>query len=255
LVKILGIDIETAPNTAHVWGLWGQNIGINQIQQTGRVMCWAAKWYGLKPVEFRSEHEDKPDAHRLMIERAHELLDEADGVLTYNGKKFDIPTLNREFLAYGLAPPSPYHQIDLYQVAKRQFRFVSNKMDYLARELGIRGKVRHQGHELWTLCMAGDEKAWQVMERYNKQDVRMMEQLYDAMLPWISTHPNHGMYTDETRPVCTNCGSHKLQSRGLARTRTQQYRRFQCTDCGTWSRERFTNSTPEKRKSTLIQAA
>lgn len=254
-MQILGIDIETAPNTAHIWGLYNQNIGINQIQQTGRVMCWAAKWYGRRPVEFRSEAEDRPDAHRLMIERAHELLDEADAVLSYNGKRFDMPTLNREFLKYGMNPPSPYHHIDLLLVAKKQFRFVSNKMDYLARELGIKGKVRHQGHELWTLCMDGDPKAWKLMERYNKQDVRMMEQLYNAMLPWIATHPNHGMYADEGRPVCTNCGSHKLQSRGFAITRTQKYRRFQCTDCGTWNRERYSCVDQDKRRDILTQVA
>jgi DNA-directed RNA polymerase subunit RPC12/RpoP len=253
-VKILGIDIETAPNTAHIWGLFNQNIGINQIQQTGRVMCWAAKWYGLSPVEFRSEHEDMPLAHRAMIERAHELLDEADAVLSFNGKRFDMPTLNREFLKYGLAPPSPYHHIDLLMVAKRQFRFASNKMDHLARELGIKGKVKHEGHELWTRCMAGDPEAWKKMKRYNIQDVRMMEKLYEAMLPWIVTHPNHAMYTDETRESCTNCGSHNLQSRGYAVSRTQKYRRLQCTDCGTWLRGRSTIVTPAKRASTLIQA-
>jgi DNA polymerase elongation subunit (family B)/DNA-directed RNA polymerase subunit RPC12/RpoP len=254
-VRILGLDIETAPNSVHVWGLFNQNIGINQIQQTGRVMCWAAKWYGERQVEFRSEHEEGEDAHRAMIERAHELLDQADAVLSYNGKRFDMPTLNREFLKYGMPPPSPYHHIDLLLVAKKQFRFVSNKMDNLARELGIKGKVRHSGHEMWTNCMAGDDKAWAMMERYNKQDVRMMEKLYEAMLPWIVTHPNHGMYSDESRPVCTNCGSHRLQARGHAMTRTQKYRRFQCTDCGTWTRERVNCLDADKRRITLTQVA
>jgi DNA polymerase elongation subunit (family B) len=254
-VKILGLDIETAPHQVHVWGLWNVNVGINQIQQTGRVMCWAAKWYGSKPVEFRSEQDDIPSAHRTMIERAHELLDEADAVLSFNGKRFDMPTLNREFLKYGMAPPSPYHHIDLLMVAKRQFRFASNKMDHLARELGVKGKVKHEGHELWTRCMAGDPEAWKKMRRYNIQDVKMMEKIYEAMLPWIATHPNHGMYTDSTRPVCTNCGSHSLQARGKAVTRTQTYQRYQCTDCGTWLRSRFTELSPAQRKRTLIQAA
>ncbi|NIV35232.1 MAG: hypothetical protein GWN58_38990, partial [Anaerolineae bacterium] len=49
-----------------------------------------------------------------MLEGAWELLDEADAVVHYNGKKFDIPTLNREFVKYGFTPPSPYKQIDLY---------------------------------------------------------------------------------------------------------------------------------------------
>lgn len=250
-MNILGLDIETAPNTAHVWGLFNQNIGINQIQQTGRVMCFAAKWYKRKPVTFVSEFHDD---HAEVVIKAHELLDEADAVLTYNGKKFDLPTLNREFLKYGLQPPSPYHHIDLYQVAKGKFRFASNKMDHLCRELGLRTKVRHEGHELWTKCMDGDEKAWSRMRRYNRGDVLMMEELYEVMKPWIATHPNHAMYTDEERHVCTNCGGHKLQSRGKQVTRTQVYTRYQCQDCGTWQRTRFAEGTLSKRRATLIQA-
>jgi DNA-directed RNA polymerase subunit RPC12/RpoP len=249
-MNILEIDIETAPNTAHVWGLFNQNIGINQIQQTGRVMCWAAKWYGQKPVEFMSEYHDD---HAATIKRAHELLDEADAVMSYNGKRFDMPTLNREFLKYGLRPPSPYHHIDLLEVMKSQFRFTSNKLDHVLRELGIGEKVKHEGHELWTKCMAGDPKAWAKMKRYNIGDVRGLEVLYEALKPWIRTHPNHAMYTDENRPVCTNCGGTHLQARGMQTTRTQKYQRYQCQDCGTWMRSRYTETSLAKRKATYIQ--
>ena len=41
--KILLLDIEMAPNVAHVWGIWDQNIGINQLQESSYVMCYAAK--------------------------------------------------------------------------------------------------------------------------------------------------------------------------------------------------------------------
>ena len=249
-MKILGIDIETAPNTAHVWGLFKQNIGINQLLNTGRVMCFAAKWLGEKKIIFRSEFHD---SHEDTIKAAWALLDEADAVLSYNGKRFDMPTLNREFLKLGLTPPSPYKHIDLLETAKREFRFTSNKLDHLARDLGIGEKVRHAGHDLWIQCMAGNPTAWNEMRKYNRQDVVLTEQLYSRLLPWIKSHPNHAMYIDSNRPACTNCGSGHLQSRGTSVTRTQKYTRYQCQDCGTWMRTRFTESPPEKRKVTFIQ--
>jgi len=237
-LKILAIDIETAPNTAHVWGLFKQNIGINQIQETGRVMCFAAKWLGDKKIHFWSEHYDD---HESVIMMAHQYLDEADAVLSFNGQSFDMPILNREFLKYGLTPPSPYRHIDLLQVAKRRFRFVSNKMDHLATELGLERKLEHKGHELWTECMAGDEKAWKTMMKYNKQDVVVLAQLYEKMIPWIDTHPNMALYMDTPEdPVCTNCGSEDMYSRGLQHNKAHSYIRFQCNECGTWMRGRYT---------------
>jgi len=251
-MKILALDIETAPNTAHVWGLFKQNIGINQIQQTGRVMCFAAKWVGEKtPLEFWSEHHSPSEAHMFM--RAHELLDEADAVLSYNGKRFDMPTLNKEFIKFGFGPPSPYHHIDLLPVVRKQFRFTSNKLDHVLKELGLGQKVRHTGHEMWTQCMEGDDRAWRLMERYNKGDVVRLIKLYDFILPWIDNHPNFALYKDDpTRPTCTNCGSTKVHSRGEQKTKSYIYQRYQCNKCGTWMRSRY--KTNPKNTNVLTQA-
>ena len=250
-LKILAIDIETAPNTAHVWGLFKQNIGINQILETGRVMCFAAKWLGEKKVHFWSEFHDD---HESTIVMAHKYLEEADAVLTFNGDSFDLPTLNREFLKYGLAPPAPYRTIDLLRVAKRRFRFASNKMDHLAGELGLERKISHSGHDLWIKCMESDKAAWKEMRAYNIQDVVVLEQLYEKMLPWIDTHPNYGLYIDSKEPVCTNCGSDHVQSRGIQHNKTLSYQRFQCSDCGTWLRARFPEKQARGRVLTQIGA-
>ena len=238
-MKILCIDIETAPNTAHVWGLFNQNIGINQITLTGRVLCFAAQWVrpARSKVEFWSEYEHGTE---VMLRRAHELLDEADAVVSYNGQRFDMPTLNREFLKFSMAPPAPYQHIDLLRVARKHFRFASNKMDHLLKELGLGKKVRHPGHELWVRCMEGEPKAWRLMERYNRGDIRGTVRLYNKLLPWIDTHPNHALYMkDPERPVCTNCGSTKVHARGEQHTKVAIYHRYQCTSCNTWLRGRY----------------
>lgn len=249
-MKLLFLDIETAPHKVYSWGLFKQNIAINQIVEPGYTLCWAAKWNHGPEIMFESVE----NSERQMLEQMFKLLDEADAVVHYNGRKFDVPTLNKEFIQLGLGVPSPYHQIDLYQVVRSQFRFPSNKLDYVSQALGLGAKVKHMGMELWKGCMDGDAKAWRLMERYNKQDVRLLPKLYERLLPWIKTHPNHALYTDDTRPVCTNCGSHKVQSRGEEHTRTQTYKRYQCTGCGTWLKGRITELSAEKRKSVLIQA-
>lgn len=231
-MRILLLDIETAPNTAHVWGLWDQTVGINQLLESGYVMCWAAKWHGHREIQFDSVVQSTPLA---MLKRAHALLCEADVVVHYNGRSFDIPTLNKEFVTHGLTPPAPYKQVDLLQVVKRQFRFPSNKLDYVCQQLKLGRKVKHEGHEMWIRCMARDKAAWKVMERYNRQDVRVLERLYDRLRPWITNHPNRGLY-DDTPLACPTCGSTHLQRRGESRTVHAVHARYQCVDCGSWSR-------------------
>jgi len=235
MMKLLLIDLETAPNVAHVWGMFNQNIGVRQIQATGYTLCWAAKWYKKRGVMFDSVF---ASGEKAMIQGAWNLLNEADAVIHYNGARFDVPTLNKEFLKAGLLPPQPYKQIDLLQTVRRKFRFHSNKLDEVLRQLGMQSKVQHKGHELWTECMAHDPVAWKHMERYNRRDVTIMEGLYTKLLPWISNHPNHSLYSDDPRPVCVNCGGTKLTAQGYRRTQTMKYQRYQCQDCGGWNSDR-----------------
>lgn len=229
-MKILLLDIESSPNTAHVWGLWQQNVSINQLMESSYVLCYAAKWYGEKEVMFDSVHKSRP---KTMLKGIHGLLNDADAVVHYNGTKFDIPTLNKEFLLHSFNPPSPYKQIDLLRVVRSNFRFPSNKLDYVAQRLSLGKKHEHEGHELWVKCMNGDKDAWKRMEKYNIQDVVLLENLYSHLLPWIKSHPNHNLFSDGH--VCPNCSSSSLQRRGTAISATGTYQRYQCRSCGTWS--------------------
>lgn len=215
-----------------MWQLFKVNVSLNQLMETGGVICFAAKWLDEEHTFFRSVH---ADGYHGMVADAYSALNEADVVVHYNGSKHDIPHLNREFLQVGLGPPAPFQEIDLLKVVKKRFNFTSNKMDHVVQELGIGGKVAHEGHGLWVKCMEGDPEAWERMELYNRQDVVLTEELYKRVLPWIENHPHKGLYADE-EDVCPNCGGSDLEKRGFAYTGVSKFQRFRCKQCGRWSR-------------------
>ena len=229
-MKILLLDIETSPNLAHIWGLRDQYINPQHLLESSYVLCWAAKWLKEDEVFFDSVQKSSP---KTMLRRIHKLISAADAVIHYNGTKFDMPTLNKEFLLHDFPPPAPYKQIDLLRSVRSQFRFPSNKLDYVAQRLGLGKKTEHEGYTLWVKCMNKDPAAWKVMEKYNKQDVVLLEKVYDRLLPWIKSHPNHNLFSGRG---CPNCGSSKLQKRGFTYTTTGTFQRFQCTNCGSWSK-------------------
>lgn len=155
-------------------------------------------------------------------------------MVTWNGDKFDIPHLNREFLENGFTVPKPFASVDLLKVSRKAFRFPSNKLDYVATRLLGAGKTPHTGHQLWIDCMAGDAAAWELMEKYNRRDVWMTEQLYDRFRPWITKHPNNRIVNEhEGCPRCGQAGH--LQKRGFKTTAVSKYQQYQCTECKAWS--------------------
>jgi uncharacterized protein YprB with RNaseH-like and TPR domain len=231
-LRVLFFDIETMPHEVYTWGLWDQNVGISQIIRPGQVFAFAAKWLGEKEVLFHSDH---ADTHAGMVAVAHRLLSEADVVVTYNGISFDIPHMQREFLLAGLAPPKPYKQIDLMRVAKKQFKFASNKLDYISQQLGIGHKTHHEGFGLWVRCMKGEDAAWKKMATYAMQDVRLTEKLYHFLLPWLTAVPHMGQMAG-TSHSCWACGGDKLERDGVAFAFVTSYRLYQCKNCHAWVR-------------------
>jgi hypothetical protein len=226
--RILLLDIETAPATAYVWRLFDENVGLDQLISPGRVICFAAQWLGSAKITFRAEW--TTGGKLAMLRRIHQLLEEADAVITYNGDHFDLPKLQGEFLAAGLHPPAPVTSIDLYKAVKK-LGYQSGKLQFVAPFLGIGEKVKHEGFRLWRSVEAGDERARVRMERYNKQDTRLLSKLYKKLRPYITSHP---YLFEKGQHKCSACGSKHLQHRGYRRTRAFKFARLQCQACGHW---------------------
>lgn len=226
-MKTILWDIETFPNLGYTWGKYEQNVIAFKEE-------WKLAAFGYKVLEAKRVHcvtlNDVRNESAL-VRRLHEVLSDADILVAHNGDSFDMKKANAKFIEYGLKPPTPSLTIDTKKVARRHFAFNSNSLDALGELLGVGRKVKTGGFDLWLDCMAGKQKAWDSMARYNKQDVVLLEEVYLKLRPWIKSHPRVGSIHH-----CPNCGSHRVQSRGVERTKTRTFKRFQCQECGAWSR-------------------
>lgn len=225
----------------YTWGLWNQTVSIDKIVEPSSTLCWATKFVGEDEITWRRR------GQRDFLTLLKQQLEDSDVVLTYNGKKFDLPTVNTEFVLAGVSPPAPYKHIDLYETVKKQFRFASNKLEHVSGETGIGSKVQHEGFPLWVACLKEDKAAWSRMQEYNIGDVLLLEKLYEVLRPWTVGHPNAALYKAEEAMQCTTCGSTHLQKRGFHVTGVGRYQRYQCVDCGGWSRSRITDVSKDAR--------
>ena len=246
-VKTLILDIETFPTQAYVWGLFDQNVGLNQIIEPGGILCWSAKWVGDDFLYYSGLNMADREEMLLAI---WEMMDEADEVVGWNSNSFDLKHLNTEFATVGLGPPSPYKKVDLLRTVKNNMKFVSNKLDFVSGQFGVGHKLEHIGFDMWVGCMKGDKKSWKIMREYNEQDVLLTERMYDKLRPWITSGVNRSSLRGDH--VCPVCGGSHLQRRGISRTTTQVYQRWQCK-CGAWSRSRLAEKREEKTQLVLAK--
>lgn len=234
--KILFLDIECSMALGYFYGLYDQNISIQNIVEHPRMIAFSAKWYGRKKTLFYSEYHH---SRKEMLEEMHALLDEADVVVGWNSKTFDIKWINSEFMVEGMKPPAPYKQIDLMREVKRNSRFISHKLDYVSERLLDENKIEYSMAKMWVTVNdsrtdeATRKKEWNSMKRYAIKDTVLLEPLFDELKPWIKMpHP----VSSKDGIVCRNCGGEDLQRRGYTLTLQGKYPRYSCKSCGAWSR-------------------
>lgn len=249
--RILLYDIETAPILGYVWRIWETNVGLNQIVRDWHILSWSAKWLGEKKIMYKDQRSAKVlENDKALLKPLWKLLDEADIVVAHNGISFDDKKVRARFIKHGFHPPSSYKAIDTRRIAKSKFGFTSNKLEHLAKYLEVEHKKltvrKFDGFELWKECLAGNLKAWKEMEKYNKLDVLVLEEIYRKLQPW-DNRINAGLYYEAAENVCI-CGGREFIKKGFKFTAAGKYQRLKCVKCGSEAKQTTNLLSKDKRK-------
>lgn len=246
---ILIFDIETSPEGNWTWGRYKQNTlgNLRPQYQLSNVYTW----HGTGEYHFIGQNQDpnyRPDnphgkprktQDRWVFAQMWHLFELADIVVAHNANKFDVPFVQGRMMYYHQPPPSPFAVIDTLALVKKHARFTSNRLNDLGHLLLNETKVAHYGMSTWLGCMAGDPDMWDMMEKYNLQDVVLLEELYELLIPWIKRPksvplPNANRWMDGKPVACPlpGCGGTRLWARKLRTTSAGlTYRQYQCRTC------------------------
>jgi DNA polymerase elongation subunit (family B) len=250
--KILVFDIETSPMENYTWGIWDQNVSLNQVIKDWTVLAWAAKWLGDSPEKIMymdTSGRRDPRDDKQILKGIWKLLDEADFVVGHNSDSFDVKKLNARFLLHGMEPPSSYRRLDTKKLAKKHFSLTSNKLEYITHNLCTKyKKLKHgnfPGFSLWKECMKGNKEAWKEMKKYNEYDVLSLEEAFLKLLPWENA-ALFDIYCDAEIDICT-CGSIDFKKAGFYYTTAGKYQKYKCKNCGAEMRDKQNLLTKQAR--------
>jgi DNA polymerase elongation subunit (family B) len=255
LPKVLLLDIETAPLSAFLWRLKTDYVSPAMLQNSNWwMLSWSAKW--LFDSEMMNDvvtpNESIEEDDKRIAASLWKLVNEADIIISHNGKNFDHKMLNMRWMMHDFMPPSPYRIIDTYQVARSNFLFPSYGLDFIAQQLGVGAKVKHEGFGMWKKCLMGEEEALKNMVEYNDMDVFILEDVYLVFRPWIKNHPSMGVYMESETPVCSGCGSVHLEECGSYKTNVSNFKNFRCQECGSPHNRQRTSAIPLSIRKKLL---
>ena len=251
-IKILIFDIETS--MIKFWGFrtGQQYVSPRQVTEDWYMLSWAAEWLDSDEVlssVLTPEEAISRDDKRICAD-LWELFNEANIIVAHNLKGFDRKKANWRFLVHGFMPPLPYKMVDTLTESRKYFGPTSHGLDYILQELGMRHKIETKD-TLWKNCMKGKQKSLTKMQKYNIQDVVILKKLYIKYLPWMETHPNVNLYSDNSDSKCRNCGSDVEYSDKLITTGVNAYKTYRCKSCNHVGRVVDSETTKKQRDKLL----
>jgi hypothetical protein len=223
VAKILIYDIETS----------------NLRSDFGLLFCVGYKWYGEDGIycpalyDYPNYKRDLTDCRKLLKDFT-KVYAEADMVVTFNGKMFDVKWVNGKLWHYGLPLLPPVPHVDLYWAAKVALNASRKSLANLAKVGQFKSSKfsEFDNHE-WLRASVGHLPSMRNIVKHCIADIEVTEEMYDRLRPYIRTHPN---VASPLSDPCRVCGSTRLQRRGayLSATKVPKVR-VQCQGCGGWS--------------------
>lgn len=244
--KILLLDIEIIPDLDKALKYWvklsqfpGKTLkaSVTSICCIGWKVLGERKTHCINAWDF-PEWKTNVNDDRPVLKAFMEVAKDADAIITHNGKGFDEKYIETRLLMHEMDSLQVPKHVDTRHLAKKFF-FIDNKLQTLGEELCGDSKLSHEGWDLWVATHGGsknrkiDKKAQRKMEKYCKQDVILLEKIFEKMKHRMGGNnalPNFNHFSDSK--CCPSCGSTNWHSNGFMYTAAEKRPRKRCRDCG-----------------------
>jgi hypothetical protein len=207
----LFFDIETSFNVGIFWRS-GYNLTINpgDIIHERAIICICYKWEGEE--EVHSLEWDSKQSDKAMLKKFLKVMAQANEIVAHNGDRFDMKWLRTRCIFHGLAMPPIHNTIDTLKEAKRYFNFNSNKLDYIAKFLGVGAKMDTGGLDLWKdIVFKKSPEAMAKMVAYCQMDVNVLQAVFEKLNTYTQSKVNYAVLRGGDKYECPQCGTHNVR--------------------------------------------
>jgi len=207
-VKRLFFDIETSAMIVYSWRIgWNITLSPENIIQDWKIICISYKWEGEDKVYTLDWGKEMCD--KKLLEEFIKVANTADELVGHNGDRFDLKKIRTRCINHRIPMFPNYRTLDTLKKAKSGFNFNSNKLDYIAKFLGVGAKLEHEGFNMWVKCMQGDKDALKAMIKYCEMDIIVLEDVFLTMQNYIKPNIHAGVLGNNLKHSCPSCGSEK----------------------------------------------
>lgn len=229
--KILLLDIEATNLSANF----------------GYLLCFGYKWLGAKTTQVLSITDYKKTFgqnctnDRELLKDVAPIMEQSDQWVGWYSTRFDVPFLQTRRLLHNMPPIGDKPHVDGWWVARQRLKFTSNRLDTVSKALPLgENEVKEYKTPLssqhWIRGAAGHLPSIQYIVHHCKQDVKVLEQVYEKIRPFAQNLPNMSLISNNDRKGCPACSASFVDciTRGYKATAAVLKRQYSCKKCGHW---------------------
>jgi DNA polymerase elongation subunit (family B) len=207
--KRLFFDIEVSANIGLFWQSgFKLNISPDSIIKERAIICICYKWEDDKEVKYLTW--DSKQCDKKLLERFVKVANSCDELIGHNGDRFDLSWIRTRCLFHRIPMFPKYVTIDTLKISRSKFKFNSNKLDYIAKFLGVGQKMKTD-YGMWKDIMLNKCKvSMSKMVKYCKMDVIVLEKVFKELSNHIEAKTHYGVTFGADRGSCPECGSDEL---------------------------------------------
>lgn len=159
-----------------------EGFGMGFAADTGCVMTYCILSEEGKLIKnFATPEElDSDDTDKRLMQDMCEDLRKFDRVITYYGKRYDLPFLRTRSQGHGLNFPEykELNHTDVYDIIKHKYSFRKRSLEATCRFFKIPSKGHRFGFEMWRKAFQGRKDAMKNILLHNIEDVESLKALY-----------------------------------------------------------------------------
>jgi len=221
--KILLFDIEASNLSANF----------------GFAICVGYKWLGNKKVycpsvlDFKNSFKKDCTNDKELMLALEPVFDQADGIISWYGSRYDMPFLQTRRLMHDLQPLKIAPHIDAWRIARNHLKFTSNRLETVSRSIpAIKDHKTPLNSSSWIKGAAGHKASIHYIIEHCKKDVLVLEETFLKLKPFATNLPNFSMLSGVRQ--CPSCGSSNYTHQGIRANHRTLQAQLKCKDCGHW---------------------
>jgi uncharacterized protein YprB with RNaseH-like and TPR domain len=135
----------------------------------------------ITPEDIKKYDSDKSDTR--IVQQAIDDIQKFDTLVTFYGKRFDVPFLRTRALVDGLKFPvfGSIKHIDVWDWARKKLRLNSNRLEVVCRTLFGETDKTHIEYKYWIGAARGDKDSIAWILDHNERDVNDLARVFYAL--------------------------------------------------------------------------